>query len=940
MNVVQTDDIKPQDKALATDLKAVDQRIKLLGNLLTDVLKNQTSPTVMKTVDRLRRDFVNLHRNDTTAKRQHILELIEKLDPDTLSLAVRAFTLYFSLGHLAEETCQLNQRRREVAKGGHFWQGSFHDTLLDLKDQGISADELQALLTQQLYLPVLTAHPTEVKRRTVRGALRRLFLTMEKLDDPRVKGVLKQKVLDKLHSQIQALWKTEEVRTTKLKVADEIRSGLFYFPLSLFEATTQVYRNLEQAIADVYGEEVLAKIELPASLRFGSWIGGDRDGNPFVTPETTWQAACAQAQTIFQEYQRRLDGLRDELTMSYGLCQPSEEFAKSVEKDAELYASELPNLKHTQEPYRYKLALMKYRIGRNLEGVEQSDEFVVHPHAYANVEEFLADLNELRDSLYSHGDGEIADLALKDLIQLVKSYGFHLMALDVRQESTLHSEAVADILKVNADIDYLSMDEDQRLATLTECLRRTDDQPADRQQLSEPTQDRLAVFDVVLRMQNVMGQDCFGQYVISMTHEASHILEVLFLAKQVGLVDYQNNQWLCKVQVSPLFETIHDLERVEPVLTKLLDIPEYRELLAASGNLQEIMLGYSDSSKDGGILSSAWNLYQAQKTIVDIADGYGIECRLFHGRGGTVGRGGGPTHDAILAQPAGTVKGQIKFTEQGEVLFYRYNNMETAVYELTLGMTGLLKSSLNLVRKEADDCKESLSVMTELAHIGEQGYRELTERTDGFLDYFYEATPVSEIGLMNIGSRPSHRKKQDRSKSSVRAIGWVFSWAQSRQTFPAWYGIGLALSTWCAGKPERLEQLRAMYRDWPFFRNLLSNAQMALTKSDISIAKEYAGLCEDPETGKRVHRLISAEYQRSVDWILDVAEADMLMADNPSIAASLHRRDNYLGPLNYLQVSLLHRVRDIQSENPADSPWLKPLLRTINAIAAGMRNTG
>jgi phosphoenolpyruvate carboxylase len=361
-------------------------------------------------------------------------------------------------------------------------------------------------------------------------------------------------------------------------------------------------------------------------------------------------------------------------------------------------------------------------------------------------------------------------------------------------------------------------------------------------------------------------------------------------------------------------------------------------------------------------MASAWGLYRAQRLVIAMTEQRGLKCRLFHGRGGTVGRGGGPTHEAILAQPPDTVRGQIKFTEQGEVLFYRYNNMETAIYELTMGVTGLLKASVSLVQPVAEDRPEDLAAMDELARIGEHSYRGLTEQTEGFLDYFYEATPVSEIGQLNIGSRPSHRKKQDRSKQSVRAIAWVFAWAQSRQTFPAWYGLGISLATWCAGKPKRLEKLRTMYRDWPFFRNLLSNAQMALSKSDMSIAREYADQCVAPETGKRIYGLIASEYQRCVDWILEVADTDRLLAENPVLAASLNRRNAYLGPLNYIQVALLRRVRaeamspadnfagsEIAREAPAgcragvarhESLWMKPLLRTINAIAAGMRNTG
>jgi phosphoenolpyruvate carboxylase len=478
------------------------------------------------------------------------------------------------------------------------------------------------------------------------------------------------------------------------------------------------------------------------------------------------------------------------------------------------------------------------------------------------------------------------------------------------------------------------------LATLCEALLQPGAIGCDPAELSEPSRETLRVFAVMARMRREIGPECFDRYVISMTHAASHVLEVLFLAKQEGLVGRVGGRWYCRIAVSPLFETIRDLACIEPTLATLLDTPLYRELLAVSGNCQEVMLGYSDSSKDGGILASAWNLYQAQKNIVFLTEARGIECRMFHGRGGTVGRGGGPTHQAILAQPPDTVRGRIKFTEQGEVLFYRYNNMETAVYELTLGVTGLLKASMSLVQPCAADVPADLAVMAELAALGEAHFRSLTEATPGFLDYFYESTPIREIGLLNIGSRPSHRRQQDRSKQSVRAIAWVFSWAQSRQTLPAWYGIGAALQGWCGADPGRLERLRDLYRDWPFFRNLLSNAQMALCKSDMAIAEAYAALCEDREVARRVFKLIRTEHARCVRWILDVARSDRLVADNPALAASLQRRNRLLGPLNAIQVVLLRRVRSETSGDPAANPWITPLLRSINAIAAGMRNTG
>ncbi len=921
--------------------KNLSHSFRVLGSLLTRVMKSQSRPEVFSAVDQLQRQFAKLSPDGSPVKRQQLLKTIDGLNVEAVSEVVRVFNHYFSLLNIAEESFNLKQRRKRLS--GHYWPGSFHDTLITLKESGLTADKLQKLLDELLYLPVMTAHPTEAKRRTIKGALRHVFQTQEALGNQSLKGYLRKETLERLQCQIQLLWKTDEVRSRKLEVADEIDAGLFYFSLSLFQATTQVYRNFERTLEDVYGEEVAREIRVPSFLKFGSWIGGDRDGNPNVTPEITILALRRQAQTIIQEYIRRLEGLTGQLSHSVGLSELSEDFLNSLNVDQAMLGPSVTALTntHSQEPYRHKLVLMKYRMERTLMQIKQhlqGEPDLPDSHAYTGPTEFMEDLKLIDASLREHGDAEIAELELRDLIRLTETFGFHLMQLDVRQESTRHSEAVAEILAAALKLDYLALDEDQRLELLCEAIATPGGLMFDQTELSASTLQTLELFEVMARMRREIGPDCFGKYVISMTHSASHVMEVMLLAAQSGLVGRIGGHWHCHIGVSPLFETIDDLNRIEEVLTRLLDLPTYRALLQVSPDRQEIMLGYSDSCKDGGILASAWGLSRAQRRITALVDQRGLKCRLFHGRGGTVGRGGGPTHEAILAQPPDTVRGQIKFTEQGEVLFYRYNNMETAIYELTMGLTGLIKASVSLVHPVSSDAPDNLAVMDELAKIGEHCYRDLTERTPGFLDYFYEATPVGEIGQMNIGSRPSHRKKQDRSKNSVRAIGWVFAWAQSRQTFPAWYGIGFSLSTWCAGKPERLEKLRSMYRDWPFFRNLLSNAQMALSKSDMSIAREYAGLCVDPETGRRVYELIASEHQRCVEWILEIAEKDQLLAENPSLAASLRRRNAFLGPLNYIQIALLRRMRaeDAQSENR----WLQPLLRTINAIAAGMRNTG
>ena len=922
--------------------EALRRGLRQLTQILHGILKTQARPNLAETVGQLQRSFHGLQRTDSPALRRELIDSVEQMDPHTLDEVVRAFNIHFSLLNIAEESCQLRTRRRQAERGGHYWPGSFHDTLLLLKQSGVTPAKLQAMLDELLYLPVMTAHPTETKRRAIKSTLRNIFLTHDKLDDPRLRGYFRQETLAKLRSLIQLRWKTDEIRLHPMGVEDEIDTALSYFPLSLFHATPRLYRNFENALREVYGEVAARHIRIPSVLGFGSWVGGDRDGNPNVKPEATALALRLQAQTILQEYLRRLDELCQQLSHSYGLCQPTAEFLASLETDRAAVGDTGLSVEkpHLQEPYRHKLVLMKCRMESTLMRVVQGLHQPAAAVAYRDVAEFLADLKVIHESLCSHEDREIASLELQDLIRLAETFGFHLMQLDVRQESARHTEAVAEILAKAWSVDYLALDESQRLELLGKAITASGGLVEDRAGLSESTRESLAVFEVMAAMRDEIGPDCFGRYVISMTHAASHVLEVMLLAALCGLVGQRNDHWFCQIGVSPLFETIADLDHIEAVLATLLDHSVYRELLRESGLRQEVMLGYSDSCKDGGILAARWGLYRAQRQIVAIADQRGLRCRLFHGRGGTVARGGGPTHEAILAQPPDTVRGQIKFTEQGEMLFYRYNNVETAVYELTMGITALLKASLSLVRPVAEDQPEDLAVMAELARIGENTYRELTEHTDGFLDYFYETTPVGELGRLNIGSRPSHRKQQDRSKYSVRAIAWVFSWAQARQTFPAWYGIGATLAAWCADKPERLDRVRAMYRDWPFFRDLLSSIQMALSKSDMNIAREYASLCADPETGRRIYGLLASEHQRAVDWILEVVEADRLLAEDPVLAASLHRREAYLGPLNFIQIGLLRRLRSQPVGSPAETPWMTPLLRTINAIAAGIRNTG
>lgn len=924
--------------------KDLRRRVKMFGELLGNVLKHQAGEEVFHVVEKLRKGFLGLRKKPDEKARNKLERFIDKLPAESLTPVIRAFNIYFKLVNIAETNFHQRQRETLAYSGHEPWIGSFASMLEHFKAQGMTAEQLQSLLKECFYIPVFTAHPTEAKRRAVLAKLRRFRKTSEPLDFLRPLHLDKQAIVDDLENQLNILWKTDEVRSTRPEVRQEIRHGLQYFEETIFKAVPRIYRNLTTAAQRVFCEDDNCEpIEIPNLIRFGSWIGGDRDGNPNVTPDVTRMAVRLNSLAVLKEYHKRCDDLISKLTFSDRFCSPTMAFIEQSSEDDDFFES-LPYTNQQiflHEPYRRKLFIMQKRLELNLQHIQDNLNGVSPPanKGYQHENQFHHDLILIRDSLISHGDAKATHGSLQDLIWLSETFGFFLSHLDIRQESAVHTAAVADVIGQHKQIDYEALNDDERLELLG-ALTSDTDFICSRDKLTESTQQVLAVFDAIREMRLEVSTEAFGQYVISMTHQASHIMEVMFLARCCDLIRFEQDKPVCDLETSPLFETIEDLEHIEPVLEKLLANPTYQKLLGSSGNIQEVMLGYSDSAKDGGITASAWNLYQAQKRVIRIGKKHQVHIRLFHGRGGTIGRGGGPTHEAILSQPEGTVSGQIKFTEQGEVLSYKYNNVETAVYELTMGVTGLLKASSHLVQDVASDVQQYLDIMQQLASDGEIHFRQLTEKSEGFLDYFYEATPVSEISHLNIGSRPSHRAKGDRSKSSVRAIAWVFGWAQSRQTLPAWYGLGKALDDYCKAKPGNLEALQAMFTNWPFFKALLSNAQMALFKSEMSIAKEYSKLCEDPETGERIYQLINEEYERCCEVILAITGNELLLQDNPVLQLSLSRRDPYLDPLNYIQLSLLNRTRKSNITEQEKSNWFTPLLRSINAIAAGMRNTG
>jgi len=928
--------------------KKLRSRVKLLGKLLGNVLLKHEKPEVFHAVEALRTGFIQLRKRNSEPRRQSLIKLIENLQPEIINQVIRAFAIYFNLVNIAEEDFLHRQRRISVQKEGHAtWTGSFYHTLEEFQQQDISLEELQLLLDNLSYTPVFTAHPTESKRRTIMQLQRAVFTIIDQLTDPRLGQFERDDLVEALQSQIEVLWLTNEVRGRKPSVVDEIKLGLHYFQRSLFEAVKIDYRHLERAITQTYGEDDTGNpvVRVPSFIHFGSWIGGDRDGNPFVTADITRLALRMQATEILIEHVRLIEKLTQVLTMSTRWCTPSEAFMQKLRDDETMGVTAFDERRDQfeDEVYRRKLYHMHYRLKKNLAVIRNNLRGMKTPdshHAYADEFEFLDDLYSIRDSLISHGEYSTANGDLKDVIRIAETFGFHMVKLDIRQESARHTLAIEEITVLAKLGNYTEMDDQQRLEFLAKQIESGHSPALDLDKLSDESRHTLEVFQTIFEMRKEISERCIGSYVISMTHTASHIMEVMYLGYLAGLVGKTGTEYYCNLETAPLFETINDLGHIDVVLDKLLQNPVYSELLSNSGGVQEVMLGYSDSCKDGGIMSAAWGLYQAQHKVIKITKRHRVKCRMFHGRGGTITRGGGPTHDAIMSQPPGTVHGQIKFTEQGEVLSHKYGNTETAHYELAMGITGLMKASIGILGEESANYDIFHTVMQQLSDLSEQCYRDLTDHTRGFFEYFYEATPVSEIGLMNIGSRPSHRRKGDMTKSSVRAIPWVFGWGQSRHMMPAWYGVGYAISHWLEKNPGSLKKLRDMYRQWPFFASMISNMQMSLFKSDMRIAREYSKLCRDKELGKSIFGNIQKENKRTIEQVLNIANSKTLLSTDPVLTLSLTRRDPYLDPLAYLQIILLNKYRDETVVEEKRQEWQSALLSSINSIAAGLRNTG
>ena len=917
-------------------ISALGDKAKLLPDLLGEVILEQEGQAVFDAVELLRKGFIQQRQDASTSNHAELISAIEAMPVEIVDRVIHAFSTFFHLANINEE--QANQKARaQLEDAGESWSNSFLETLSEFRTQGKSLEEVLKLVAELNYYPTFTAHPTEAKRPLVLEALQRIHKEYQELNSGRIPEPEAAEYRHRLKAMIQIFWKTEAVRPAKPTVYDEIENSLYYFRESIFSCLPDIYRDLENAIKQVYPEARGDSLNIPKIIQFGTWVGGDRDGNPFVTPEITRNALRMQQLEVLQEYARRVDHLSKIFTHSADQIELSPEFIASMERDAPRLNKYLGQ-KHLTEPYRRKLLFVKLRLEKTIDQVQArlgDGTPFYDPLAFKNEDELREEIMLVRHSLRHHNEGNITRGSLKALLRLLDTCGFYLSKMDIRQESTLHSQAIHEIGKTLDDpIDYDAMSEAERQAWLTERLLDTPELSYDRRQITLQSAEIIEVFELMSDMRSEVSKDCFGSYIISMTHEASHLLEVALLAKMSGLISCdEQGKVVSEIHIAPLFETVKDLEHAEPTLQSLYTNKVYSQLLSFTDNTQEIMLGYSDSCKDGGILASSWNLYKAQQNIVSVSDKHNIRCLLFHGRGGTIGRGGGPTHEAILSQPKGTVQGGIKFTEQGEVLSFKYNFRETARYELTVGITGLMKASAS---DSVVDKPEYVAMMEQLTDKGEQAFRDLTDDNVATMQYFYETTPSAEIGMLNIGSRPSHRKKADYSKKSIRAIGWVFGWSQSRQNIPGWYGLGSALEF--AIENDGLETLQEMQANWRYFRTLLSNSQMVILKTDQGVAKEYASLCSDPEIANATFSQISGEFDRSIDKIRKVTGVDEMMADFPEIGQSVRWRNAYLDPLNHIQILMLKRLNQV--DDRSESEWLKPVLDSINGIATGLRNTG
>ncbi|WP_024545499.1 phosphoenolpyruvate carboxylase [Picosynechococcus sp. NKBG15041c] len=981
---------------LSTSQSLLRQRLVLVEDLWQAVLQKECG---QKLVDRL--NHLRATRADDGQSiyfsPSEISALIETLSLEDAIRAARAFALYFQLINSVEqhyEQREQQQFRRNLAAASDTESdsqsvyteiaptqaGTFDWLFPHLKRQNMPPQTIQRLLDQLDIRLVFTAHPTEIVRHTIRNKQRRIAGILRQLDQTE-EGVKHtgtaesweiENIKQQLTEEIRLWWRTDELHQFKPQVLDEVDYALHYFEEVLFDTLPELSVRLQQALKASF-----SSLKPPATnfCNFGSWVGGDRDGNPSVTPDVTWKTACYQRGLVLERYVASVDSLSDVLSLSLHWSNVLPDLLDSLEQEQNIFPDiyETLAIRYRQEPYRLKLAYIKQRLENTLDRnrrlanmpawenkVEAADDTV-----YLCGQDFLADLKLIRESLVQT---EIHCAALDKLICQVEIFGFVLTRLDFRQESTRHSDAIAEIVDYLGVLpkSYNDLSDQEKTDWLVQELKTRRPLIPKEMQFSEKTVETIQTLQVLRRLQQEFGIGICQTYIISMTNEVSDVLEVLLLAQEAGLYDPVTGT--TTIRIAPLFETVDDLRNAPEIMQALFDIPLYRACLAGGygssqdlncdetfgdrlmPDLQEIMLGYSDSNKDSGFLSSNWEIHKAQKNLQQVADPYGIDLRIFHGRGGSVGRGGGPAYAAILAQPPNTINGRIKITEQGEVLASKYSLPDLALYHLESVSTAVIQSSL--LASGFDDIQPWNRIMEDLSQRSRAAYRALIYEDPDFIDFFMSVTPIPEISQLQISSRPARRKKGNKDLSSLRAIPWVFSWTQSRFLVPAWYGVGTALQGFFEQDPvENLKLMRYFYSKWPFFRMVISKVEMTLSKVDLQMASHYVHELAEREDIPRFEKLldqISQEYKLTKKLILEITENEALLDSDRPLQRSVQLRNATIVPLGFLQVSLLKRLRQYTRETQASivhfryskEELLRGALLTINGIAAGMRNTG
>ncbi|MGY1715322.1 phosphoenolpyruvate carboxylase [Geodermatophilus sp. SYSU D01106] len=918
----------PEGDGRADDAPLRDD-IRLLGRVLGEVIREQTGDDVLDLVESTRVQAFAVRRSE--ADRAGLAARLGDLDVRAANHVIRAFSHFSLLANLAEDLHHERRRRHHRRAGSPPQPGSLAATFATLDRAGLDPDAVARELAGALVVPVVTAHPTEVRRRTISLVQKQVTELIRERDRTAPGEVDEQAWSAELERAVLSLWQTALLRLSRLRLTDEIDEALRYYDLSLFRVVPEINAELRRQLGSRWPGSGLPTQPV---LQPGSWIGGDRDGNPFVTADAVRRASTRHAETALAHHLDELVELRSELSMSDRLVTPTAELSHLAD------ASRDDSPFRADEPYRRALTGVHARLAataRRVLGRVPGDA----PHAelepYGSPDELLADLAVVDASLRTHGAGALADDRLARLRDAVEVFGFHLAGLDMRQNSAVHEEVLAELLAwAGVCPDYASLDEAARVELLAGELRMRRPLVRPGAQLSDLARGELDLLMAAAEQVEKLGPRAIPNYVISMCESVSDVLEVAVLLKEVGLLDPDGEDGpTCPVGISPLFETIADLQGAGETMTAVLAQPLYRALVASRGDAQEVMLGYSDSNKDGGYLAANWALYRAELTLVEVARREGIRLRLFHGRGGTVGRGGGPSYEAIRAQPPGAVAGALRITEQGEVIAAKYGEPDLARRNLEALVAATLEATLLDVEGLGDDAEDAYALLDDLAARAQDAYRALVHETPGFVEWFRAATPIRELAELNIGSRPPSRKAGDRI-ADLRAIPWVFSWSQARIMLPGWYGTGSALESWIDGDPQRLARLQDLHRRWPFLRTILSNMGMVLAKTDLDLAARYAELVPDEELRARVFDQITAEHERTCRVLLAVTGDDHLLADNPSLARSIRNRFPYLEPLHHLQVEMLRRRRT----GDDDELVRRNIQLTINGIATALRNSG